>query len=307
MWMPELTHTSESERSVLPRDRPVAPVDKAAGADPSVRISPKNFSRLARLVTSELGIRMPDSKLSMIQSRLLQRVRALGLPSLDRYCDHLFSDEAGSDEHSHFINAVTTNKTDFFREPQHFRILTETVLPHFGDRRTLFWSAACSSGEEPYTLAMVLSEYAATRPLFDFRILGTDVSTKVLNKAKEGIYSAQAVGPVPPPMRRKYLLRSRDDLPRVRVNPALRKVVSLHQLNLMDADYGVRDMFDVIFCRNVLIYFDRPVQQAVIRKLCRNLIPGGFLFVSHSESLSGLDLPLIPLGSSCFRKQGFAR
>ena len=253
---------------------------------------------------------MPDSKVSMIQSRLLRRVRSLGLASIDDYCEYLFSAPGAEAERGHFINAVTTNKTDFFREPQHFKYLTETALPrleHSGcpisEKRIAVWSAACSSGEEPYTLAMVLSEFGAGRPGFDFRILATDVSTKVLQIAKEAMYSHEQIAPVPRDLRQKYLLQGRDKERRLtRVIPALRRTVSFHQLNFMDADYGVRDMFEVIFCRNVLIYFDRLTQEAVMNKLCRNLAPGGYLFISHSESLSGLDVPLVSLGSSCYRK-----
>jgi chemotaxis protein methyltransferase CheR len=272
-------------------------------AEPALRLSKRSFQRLAEFVTSELGIRMPDSKVSMIQSRLLRRVRELRLASLDEYCELLFSPAGGEPERLHFIDSVTTNKTDFFREPQHFRLLTETALPRLGDRRISVWSAACASGEEPYTLAMVLSEYAAARPAFDFRILATDISTRVLKIGREGIYPAQAIAPVPPEIRRKYLLRSRDGEGQARIAPSLRQTVSFHRLNFMDANYGVREMFDIIFCRNVLIYFDRPVQAAVMGKLCRNLSPGGYLFVSHSESLSGLDLPLVALGSSVFRRR----
>ena len=258
---------------------------------------------MARFVTAELGIKMPESKVSMIQSRLLHRVRQLGLASLDDYCEHLFSAEGAESERFHFVDAITTNKTDFFREPAHFSYLTQNILPQFRDRRISLWSAACSSGEEPYTLAMVLSEFAAANPPFDFRILATDISTKVLQRAKEAIYSKQSIAPIPSALCRKYLLQS-DDRASARITPALRRHVSFHRMNFMDPDYPVRQMFEVVFCRNVLIYFDRPTQQAVISKLCRNLIPGGYLFVSHSESLSGLDLPLDSLGASCFRKQG---
>lgn len=290
--------------------------------DPALRISPHSFGQLAEFITRELGIKMPESKVSLIQSRLLRRVRDLGLDSIDQYCDFLFSPAEAGAERIHFINAITTNKTDFFREPQHFQFLSEKVLPELErlkrgalDKRISVWSAACSSGEEPYTLAMILSEYTAGHPGFDFRILATDVSTKVLQTAKEGIYSARQIAPVPADFRRKYLLRGKaghgqsghdrgNHSPALRITPALRRRVSFHQLNFIDADYRVREMFEVIFCRNVLIYFDRPTQEAVINKLCRNLIPGGYLFVSHSESLSGLNLPLIPLRSSCFRKKG---
>jgi chemotaxis protein methyltransferase CheR len=275
--------------------------------DPSLHISPRSFGRLAEFVNGELGIKMPESKIPMIQSRLLRRVRALRLPSIDDYCEYLFSPSGGEAERVHFINAVTTNKTDFFREPQHFKYLTETALGRLDQsasvRRISVWSAACSSGEEPYTLAMVLSEYAACHPGFDFRILATDISTKVLKLAREAVYAHPQVAPVPRAMRQKYLLQGREgDHQVTRVVPELRRKVSFHQLNFMDADYRVRDMFEVIFCRNVLIYFDRPTQEAVINKLCHNLASGGFLFISHSETLSGLNVPVVSMGMSCYRK-----
>ncbi len=283
--------------------------------DPALRISPHSFAQLSDFITRELGIKMPESKVSLIQSRLLRRVRELGLESIDEYCDFLFSPAEAGAERIHFINAITTNKTDFFREPRHFQYLTETVLPQIQrskrtalDKRIAVWSAACSSGEEPYTLAMVLSEYAAGHPGFDFRILATDVSTKVLRMAQDGIYTAQQITPIPREFRRKYLLHGKGKQERtgpslLRITPALRRRVSFHQLNFTDSDYHVREMFEVIFCRNVLIYFDRPLQEAVINKLCRNLSPGGYLFVSHSESLLGLDVPLVSLRASCFQKR----
>jgi len=276
---------------------------------PRLRISSRSFDQLAEFVTSKLGIKMPESKVTMIQSRLMRRIGELGLESIEEYCEHLFSSAEAEGERVHFINAITTNKTDFFREPQHFEYLTRTALPGLTgsggaarERRIVVWSAGCSSGEEPYTLAMVLSEYAFTHPPFEFGILATDVSTKVLQMGKEGIYARQSIDPVPPELRRKYFLQGKAEAQSVRIKAALRRSVSFHRLNFMDADYCVREMFDVIFCRNVLIYFDRPTQQAVITKLCRNLKPGGYLFVSLSESLTGLDLPLVSLGSSSFRK-----
>jgi len=280
-------------------------------ADPLLRISQRSFGRLAQFVNGELGIKMPESKIPMIQSRLLRRVRALGLACIDDYCEYLFSPSGARDERVHFINAVTTNKTDFFREPGHFQYLAGQALPLLVNSGAsarpgplAVWSAACSSGEEPYTLAMVLSEYAAGCPGFDFRILATDISTKVLQLAKEAVYSPHQIAPVPPALRRKYLLESKAGGQRkTRVIPGLRRKVSFHRLNFMDQDYRVRDLFDIIFCRNVLIYFDRPTQEAVINKLCRNLAPGGFLFISHSETLSGLDVPLVSLGSSCYRRR----
>jgi chemotaxis protein methyltransferase CheR len=178
--------------------------------DPRLRISRETLGRLTQFITAELGIKMPESKVTMIQSRLGRRVRDLALESIDDYCEHLFSSGGAETEHVHFINAVTTNKTDFFREPEHFRYLTGTVLPALagsaregGQGSIAVWSAGCSSGEEAYTLAMVLSEYAAASPPLQFRILATDVSTKVLQIAKDGIYSRQLIEPVPAGLRRK--------------------------------------------------------------------------------------------------------
>lgn len=281
-----------------------------ATLEETLHISQRSFERIAQFVTSELGIKMPTSKVAMIQSRLLRRVRGLGLRSIDEYCDRLFSSVDGDTERVHLINAITTNKTDFFREPAHFRFLTETALPEIERAAgglpapVAVWSAACSSGEEPYTLAMVLSEYAGARPGFDFQILATDISTKVLDAAKDGIYTKLQIEPVPRELRHKYLLRAKDRRQTlVRMVPSLRRRVSFGRLNFMDTEYGVAGMFDVIFCRNVLIYFDHPTQEAVLGRLCRKLKPGGYLFVSHSESISGFDLPLDTLGNSCFRKQ----
>lgn len=277
-------------------------------AQATPRISRKRFQELSAFITGEVGIKMPPTKVSMVESRLGRRVRELGLTSIDAYCERIFSSSRDDEEYTFLINALTTNKTDFFREPHHYQMLQQMVLPelrHSGfDLSNLrLWSAACSSGEEPYTLAMVLSEYAAQHRDFDFKILATDISTKVLHAAEQAIYPRSAVAPVPGPMRSKYLLAGKDPKSElVRIRPELRSKVRFQQLNLMDADYGVREKFDIIFCRNVLIYFSRETQESVICKLCRHLRPGGYLFVSHSESLAGLEVPLCGLGHSCHRR-----
>lgn len=267
-------------------------------------LSPQSFARLAGYITQELGIKMPESKLTMVQSRLLRRVRELGLSSIDQYGQYLFA-SPHTEEREQFINAITTNKTDFFREPDHFNFLTR-VLPEAGQLRAgplKIWSVGCSSGQEPYTLAMVLSQYAPTQTRFDFAILATDVSTKVLDEARAGIYPESHIAPIPPELRMKYLLRSRDRGEcLVRIVPALRAKIEFHQLNLMAQDYGIREMFEVIFFRNVLIYFERRTQEAVVSRVCRNLVPGGYLFVGHSESLTGLNVPVKSVKASVFRK-----
>jgi chemotaxis protein methyltransferase CheR len=273
-----------------------------------VELSQASFERFASFITSELGIKMPESKSALVQSRLFRRIRDLRMASVDQYCEYFFN-SSNSEERQHFINAITTNKTDFYREPEHFRYLRDVVLPaasHAVGRageRFKAWSAGCSSGEEPYTLAMVLAEYASRQSGFDFAILGTDISTRVLAGARNAIYVKSQILPLPPELTRKYLLRSRNNAEGLaRVVPDLRRKVSFHQLNFMDGDYGIKDIFDVIFFRNVMIYFDRSTQEAVLNKMCRNLAPGGYLFAGHSESLAGLDIPLHAVKASIYRK-----
>jgi chemotaxis protein methyltransferase CheR len=305
-WLPRLPMAFRLWAHRMPGNSPSADI-----LEPAIRLSQQNYEKMAEFVTRELGIKMPASKKSMVQSRLLRRVRELGMQSLDEYCEYLFSPPHSADERVHFIDAMTTNKTDFFREPKHFDYLTQKVLPelegtavHKLKKKITVWSAACSTGEEPYTLAMIMSEYALTRPQFDFQILSTDISTRVLLTAKDGIYSRHQIEPVPRELRRRYLLNGKGEYRSlVRVRPELRRRVSFHQLNFMDEDYRVKQIFDIVFCRNVLIYFDRATQESVIGKICRNLVQGGYLFISHSESLSGLNLPLTSVGASCFQKQ----
>lgn len=276
----------------------------------SLNLSAESFARFAEFITRELGIKMSESKVPMLQSRLMRRLRELELDSLDSYQDYLFHSPNAEEERVHFINAVTTNKTDFFREPQHFEYLTRTALSNlarlYGNGPNWsfkLWCAGCSSGEEPYTQSMVLSEYARQSPGFNFALLATDISTRVLNHAQAGIYEEDRIEPVPMPLRQQYLLRSKDATRRrVRIVPELRRRISFHRLNFMDADYRVKDHFEVIFFRNVMIYFDKPTQETVINKLCRNLRPGGYLFVGHSESLAGLNIPVAPVASAVFRK-----
>lgn len=283
--------------------------DGVLSAD-ALNLSAESFTRFADFITRELGIKMNETKVSMLQSRLMRRLRQLGLSSLDDYQEYLFNSPNAEEERVHFIDAVTTNKTDFFREPQHFDYLTRTAIPNLASRygtggswRFKLWCAGCSTGEEPHTQAMVLSEYARQNSGFDFVILATDISTRVLAHARRGIYEEERIEPVAVALRQRYLLRSKNaDQPLVRVVPELRRRIHFHRLNFMDADYNVKDQFDVIFFRNVMIYFDKPTQEAVINKLCRNLKPGGYLFAGHSESLAGLNIPVTPVASAVFRK-----
>lgn len=266
------------------------------------------FHKLSDFIYSQYGIKMPDVKKVMLQSRLQKRLRDLKMESYEEYCDFVFSKDGEAMELVHMIDVVTTNKTDFFREPAHFDFLTCTVLPEFVMReksgRTMkIWSAGCSSGEEVYTLAIVLSEFQQENKRFDFSIFGTDISTRILQKALDAIYTEERVASIPMDIKRKYFLRSKDRAkPTVRVVPELRKKAGYQRLNFMDDHYPVDETFDVIFCRNVLIYFDRPTQQSVINKLCGKLKPGGYFFLGHSESITGMQVPLVQLKPTVFMK-----
>ncbi len=268
-------------------------------------LSARDFTRLRELVYQQAGICLGPEKKIMVEVRLKRRLRALALERYADYCEFAFSSRGMKEELIPLIDVITTNKTDFFREPAHFDQLVRIVLPALGNRSSTLvaWSAACSTGEEPYTLAMVLSDYAAAHPAFRFRILATDISTVVLDRAQKAIYAAESTKPIPAALRHKYLLRSRtrgDD--RVRVVPELRRLVEFRRLNFMDSDYAVEERAAIIFCRNVLIYFDRPTQEAILRKLLRHLEPGGYLFSGHSETLHDMDLPLTAVAPALYRK-----
>ena len=265
-----------------------------------------DFRKLSTYINSELGIKMPPAKKVMLQSRLQKRLNELKSASFRDYIEFIFSDE-GREELVNVLDIVTTNKTDFFREPLHFDFLTEKVLPEFamGNGRSVLkvWSAGCSTGEEPYTLAMVLSDFREINRDFDFNIIASDISTRVLKKAAEAIYNEDRVASMSITSKKKYLLKSKNKIKRtVRIVPELRSKVKFIQMNFMDSSYVTDTLFDIIFCRNVLIYFDRKTQEEVINKLCTRLKPGGYFFLGHSESITNFDVPLKQLQSTIFRK-----
>lgn len=270
-------------------------------------LSDKDFRRLAQLIQGYSGIKMPPGKRTMLEGRLRRRVRATGAASLADYCRGLFEEDGLAAELVDLIDAVTTNKTEFFREPTHFDFLRDRGLSMLmtPQRRTLkAWSAACSIGAEPYTLAMVIEEHLReTRSRGDYSILCTDLCTEVLEEAVAGIYPAAMIEPVPMELRRRYLMRARDAQRNVvRIAPALRSRLLFSRLNLMDEAYPVGDEMDMIFCRNILIYFDKPTQSKVLRRLCSHLRPGGMLFLGHSESVVGIDLPVRQVASTIFQR-----
>ena len=245
------------------------------------KLSQPDFRQMGDFIHAHLGIKMPDQKRGMVESRLHKRLRSLGCRDYHAYKNYLFSTEGRKKELPKFIDAVTTNKTDFFREPRHFDYLAGTAVPALlkskqakGTPLLSCWSCACSRGDEPYSLAMVLQELVERDGGFNFTVTASDISSQILEKAVNAVYEHDIIEPVPIALRRKYLLRSKDrskDL--VRIAPAIRSRVNFRQINLI-REFPFKTAFDVIFCRNVTIYFDAPTTDCLIRKLCMHLKPG---------------------------------
>lgn len=273
-------------------------------------LSDREFHRFSAFIYDHAGIKMPPAKKTMLEARLQKRLKANSIATFEEYSDFVFSQEGRATELIHLIDVVTTNKTDFFREPGHFDFMVKTALPTILQQRgdvlrdpVRIWSAGCSTGEEPYTLAMVLSEFAENRPDFRAVITASDICTQVLQTAKAGIYPEERTDPIPLNLKKKYLLRSREKAKSlVRISPKLRSLVSFRRLNFMDDDFGISEKMDIIFCRNVVIYFDKKTQQTLMRKFYKQLKPGGYLFIGHSETLSGLDVDFKAVASTVYRK-----
>lgn len=273
-------------------------------------LQPRDFQRVAELVGRLTGIRLPAAKRSMVEGRLRKRVRARGLAGLGAYCRFLFEEDGLEAELPFLIDVVTTNKTDFFREPEHFELLAERLvpdllqLPRQGSVPLLkVWSAASSTGAEACTIAMVLADLAAARRDFRFAILGTDISHTVLAQARSGVFAAEMVRPVPAAMQARYVMRPLDaKRAEVRIAPELRRLMRFEHLNLMDASYPFDRDVDVIFLRNVLIYFDKADQRQVIARLAGHLRPRGYLLLGHSESMVGNGSGLRQVAPAVFQK-----
>jgi chemotaxis protein methyltransferase CheR len=273
------------------------------------QISERNFTRLSRFIHTDYGIKMPPYKKDMLQARLMKRLRILQLDSFDQYCSYLFSRD-GTPEIANMVDVVTTNKTDFFRESEHFDFLNNVILKEYikvnNEKRKKIlsvWSAGCATGEEAYTLAMVLHDFQTMHPEFKFALTGTDVSTLAIQKAKAAIYSDEKAKHIPHQLKMKYLMRSKDrNKSRVRVTPQLRKLVQFKQMNLMEYNFKNIGPVDIIFCRNVIIYFDRQTQEKLFRALYKYLPPGGYLFVGHSETLHGFSIPFKSVHPTIYQK-----
>lgn len=250
------------------------------------------FNELRELVYRKSGIALSEKKIALMEARINKRLRALGISSYGKYLD-LLKAENNENEMMNFLDVISTNTTSFFREPLHFEIFTEFIKEALRHRQKRFriWCAAASSGEEPYTIAMTAEEAvnSCASPLRpDFRLLATDISMRVLLKAREGVYHAETVKQIPNKLLRRYFEKFEDKGKiHYRAVENIRKLILFKHLNLMDAPYPMKGPMDVIFCRNVMIYFDKPMRKKVLAEAYRLLKHGGLLMVGHAESLAG--------------------
>jgi chemotaxis protein methyltransferase CheR len=272
-------------------------------------LSDREFSLFQRLIHRETGIFLPEVKKALVVARLSRRLRTLGLTSFGAYFDVVEQDRDG--EKTVMLDNICTNETRFFREPRQFEFLENEVLPAWKARgeagqmpkRIRVWSAACSTGEEPYSLAMLLRTHFPAESGWSIEILASDLSTKVLATAREGVWPIQRMAEIPPAYLRAYMLRGvRAEEGKIRAQPNIRSLIEFRRLNLNDEQYPVDGPFDLIFCRNVLIYFNRETKAAVIGRLARHLSPAGLLFLGHSETLHGAAHALKHAGPTAYAR-----
>lgn len=277
----------------------------------TISLTEKEFSLFRDLIYKEAGIALGGSKQQLVESRLSKRLRTCNLTSFTQYYKYLNENDRDGEERLKMINALTTNKTDFFREQHHFDYLKATVFPMLeqkaretGERRIRIWSAACSSGEEPYTLAMTVLDHFGPASFhgWDIRILASDVDTDVLNHARQGVYAADRVADVPRDvLKRHFLKASKDPDAPVQVRPELQELITFRRINFIEPQWPINTFFDIIFCRNVMIYFDEVTQDRLLTRFADQLVPEGHLFIGHSESVLRLDQVYTSLGNTIYR------
>lgn len=273
--------------------------------DREFSLSNDDFEAIRRLVYDHTGINLSDAKKNMVYSRLAKRLRQLKLESFKDYCDLLARSD--SDEMGDFINSVTTNLTSFFREMHHFDYLREVVLPELmeknqAQRRIRIWSAGCSTGEEPYSLAMTVKETVPDSAGWDIKILATDLDTNVLATGRRGVYSKERVQGLPKAVLRRWFYRGKgDQADFVKVSSELADMIHFKQLNLMGS-WPMKHPVDVLFCRNVVIYFDKQTQARLFDRYADMLVPDGHLFIGHSETLFKVSDRFQLLGKTVYRK-----
>jgi len=264
----------------------------------SQQLSSKDFKVLKDFIEDSCGIKLSETKKNMVEGRLRKRIKVLGMNNYADYLDYVFNEDHDDVEKVHLIDVITTNKTDFFREPNHFTLLENNILPQLAQVHGIgvtsplnVWSSASSTGEEPYTIAMVLSEFYGTAG--KFTVYATDINTSVLATGQKAIYTEDKAKDIPFEYKKKYMMRSKDRTQKlVRFRPEIRQKVKFGRNNLKEDKYILPGKMDIVFCRNVIIYFDPPTQESMLQKICSYLKPGGFLFMGHSESVHGMSLPI---------------
>lgn len=252
-------------------------------------LSTKTFQQFREIVYEHSGIVLADNKRPLVKGRIARRMRTMGIDDYEHYIKFVLEDSSNR-ELQELLDAISTNVTSFYREAHHFDFMRKLIADRLqlGVRKLRVWSAACSTGEEPYTIAIEILE-AAGNTSIDAKILATDISTEVIEKCQKGIYSSSVVQPVPPLLRKKYFeAPDKHSNGTLQVTDKLRKMLSVRRFNLTSFPYSVAGPIDLIFCRNVMIYFDRPTRTKIIGEFERIVAPGGYIFVGHSESLSGM-------------------
>ncbi len=277
----------------------------------TISLTEKEFNLFRELIYKEAGISLGKGKQQLVESRLSKRLRALNLSSFSQYYKYLNENDRNGEERLKMINALTTNKTDFFREQHHFDYLRSTVFPMLekkaketGERRIRIWSAACSTGEEPYTLAMTVLDHFGPTSFhgWDIRILASDVDTDVLAHAQKGVFAADRVSDVPREiLKRHFQKTSKDPKAPVQVRSELQELITFRRINFIEPHWPINTYFDIIFCRNVMIYFDETTQDRLLTRFSDQLVPTGHLFIGHSESILRLDQVYTSLGNTIYR------
>ncbi len=279
----------------------------ASSKEREFNFTDKDFSKIQKLVSQHTGIVLSEAKRDMVYSRLARRLRKLDLSDFKDYCQ-IVENETDAEELTHFTNAITTNLTSFFREPHHFQYLKTKLLPSLMKRnaetqRLRIWSAGCSTGEEPYSLAIAIRDVIPESSNWDIKILATDLDSNVLDTGSQGIYGEERVKALENSILKKWFMRGKNGMGGcVRVSPSLQDMISFKQLNLMN-EWPMQGPFDFIFCRNVVIYFDKPTQSVLFDRYANMLIEDGHLFLGHSETMFKVCNRFELIGNTIYRKK----
>lgn len=269
----------------------------------------KDFSYLSQLANDIAGIKLSEAKRELVYGRLSKRLRKLGMNSFDQYCDQLRDKEEGDEEFTNFINCITTNVTSFFRENHHFEFLADELIPELTEKnsntsqpRLRIWSAGCSSGKEPYSIAITLREAIADIDRWDVKILATDLDSNILEVARQGVYPEEKLDEIPSQRRKEWFRAGKGvNAGTIKICDEVHNMITFNQLNLT-GEWPLKGIFDAIFCRNVTIYFDKATRIKLLDRFADHLTPNGYLFVGHSESLFGLTKRFATVGRTIHRK-----